>query len=114
MSKVAIATGVAILEAKRLSQTEGGTKMKGKETGEGKTSPIRKIKVNNSDVECDMHSPTPEDIKKFAIESGVEIDIGFELAAEDDDGQYIVMRESVEIDIERFTIFTATAPDDNA
>lgn len=88
--------------------------MKEKDASEDKTSPVRKIKVNNNDVECDMHSPTPEDIKNLAIESGVEIDIGFELAAEGDDGHYVVMRESVEIDIERFTKFTATAPDDNA
>lgn len=72
------------------------------------------IIVNNAEILFEMDYPTPEDIKQRAIEEGVEIDIGFELAGEDENGSYVVMRESVSIDIERFKNFTATAPDDNA
>lgn len=72
------------------------------------------IRVNNAEILFEMESPTPEDIKQRAIEEGVEIDIGFELAGEDENGDDVVMRESVSIDIERFKNFTATAPDDNA
>lgn len=70
--------------------------------------------VNNAEIPLDIDSPTPEDIKQRAIEEGVEIDIEFELAGEDENGNDVVMRESVSIDIERFKNFTATAPDDNA
>lgn len=72
------------------------------------------IRVNNAEIACDIESPTPEDIKQRAIEEGVEIDIGFELAGIDENGDDIVMRESVSIDIERFRDFTANAPNDNA
>ena len=72
------------------------------------------IMVNNAEILFEMDSPTPEDIKQRAIEEGVEIDIGFELAGEDENGDDVVMRESVAIDIERFKNFTANAPDDNA
>lgn len=72
------------------------------------------IRVNNAEISFEMDSPTPEDIKQRAIEEGVDIDIGFELAGEDENGDDVVMRESVAIDIERFKNFTANAPDDNA
>lgn len=73
-----------------------------------------RITVNEQVVVIRPDDNNPEDIKRCAKEQGVAVEIDFELAAEGDDGKFVLFSESETVDIKKFSAFTATAADDNA
>ena len=73
-----------------------------------------RITVNEQVVVIRPDDNNPSAIKQRAKEQGVAVEIDFELAAECDDGKFVLFSESETVDIKKFSAFTATAADDNA
>ena len=73
-----------------------------------------RITVNEQDVVIRPDDNNPNSIKQRAKEQGVAVETNFELAAECDDGKFILLSESETVDIEEFSVFTATSADDNS
>ena len=72
------------------------------------------ISVNKKPVSLAEPIITGLEIKEAAIEQGLPIDPGFQLARVEADGKHQIVGDSDKVDVREFKTFFATAPDDNA
>ncbi len=72
------------------------------------------ISVNNKPVSLAEPIVTGLEIKEVAIEQGLPIDTGFQLARVEADGKHYIVGDTDKVDVRESKTFFATAPDDNA
>lgn len=72
------------------------------------------IAVNRKEVKVDGPKVSGLDIKKAAIEQGLEIELDFKLAEETADGKEKIIGDADIVEVTEKSVFWATAGDDNA
>ncbi|MCY4474932.1 MAG: multiubiquitin domain-containing protein [Chloroflexi bacterium] len=72
------------------------------------------ISVNHKPVFVAERSATGLEIKEAAIKAGLPIDLDFQLARVDRDGNQPIVGDADKVDVTEFKTFFATAGDDNS
>ncbi|MYA84695.1 MAG: hypothetical protein F4Y12_03820 [Acidimicrobiaceae bacterium] len=72
------------------------------------------ITVNRKEVKVDGPKVSGLDIKKAAIEQGLEIKLDFKLAEETADGKERIIGDADIVEVTEKSVFWATAGDDNS
>ena len=86
------------------------------DTSKGGDKPRRPVfvHVNRKEVKIDDPKVSGLEIKKAAIEQGVDIQLDFQLAMETPDGKRKIIGDNDVVEVSDKSVFFATAPDDNS
>lgn len=72
------------------------------------------VTVNNKPVKVKGHRVTGLEIKEAAIAQGVQIDTGFQLSEELPSGETRIVGDTDPVTVNKHSVFTAVAGDDNS